>query len=327
MAHETENQSGDSENDFSLEQLVDKLGSSDWRVRDEAADVLVSKGEESVDALISKLWDGAPEVRCTAADALGRIGDIRALDPLIDHIDDGDIKVRETVALAVEKIAETGIAGNLTPLQEAVCRASLDDFSKAADGGNAAISLLIMKIWEPDEDVRFSASEALVKIGTAAVPQLIKALETAEPEVTELGIFDPDYVLRATAARILGKIGDRRAVRPLVSRLVEPKVGVRVAAINALAKIGDPEAVEPLASVMFCGDGNVRIAAAKALGEIGDPRGIEPLKRLLPTADEYCWKIVHDALAKIGGNSKRRGCCCKTRVIFFSLRLQVSTGP
>jgi HEAT repeat protein len=284
---------------LSAGQLLEKIGNSNWRVREAASNALASMGAQVVEPLCAKLWDGAPEVRCAAADTLGRIGDLRALDPLMARLEDDDISVRETVAEAVAKICAAASPQALTHVQRAVKTVAAGDFSMGAAGGASAISLLIMKIWEPDETVRTAAADALVKIGAPAVEQLIKALNVAEPEMTELGVFDPDYILRATAARTLGRIGDKRAVEPLVARLTEPRVGVRIAAINALAKLGDARAVEPLCSVLFCGDSNVNVAAAKALGLIGDARAVEPLKRLLPKADEYCLKIVHEALDRI----------------------------
>lgn len=65
----------------------------------------------------------------------------------------------------------------------------------------------------------------------ASVPELIAALEDTHGNV------------RRMAASTLGKIGDRRAVEPLIALLAqERKNPVRQAAINALGRIGDPRA-------------------------------------------------------------------------------------
>lgn len=55
--------------------------------------------------------------------------------------------------------------------------------------------------------------------------------------------------------------------------------------IDALGKIGDKEAVKPLISALKDKNPSVRIAAAGALGKIGDKRAIEPLKKMLE--DKY----------------------------------------
>ena len=59
-----------------------------------------------------------------------------------------------------------------------------------------------------------------------------------------------DSITRYDAALALGKIGDRRAVEPLIKSLGDINTKVRQAAASALGKIGDRRAVAPLITVL-----------------------------------------------------------------------------
>ncbi|RMF83541.1 MAG: NACHT domain-containing protein, partial [Nitrospirae bacterium] len=83
------------------------------------------------------------------------------------------------------------------------------------------------------------------------------------------------------AAEALGKLGDPRAVEPLLQALGDESRGVRRAAAEALGKLGDPRAVEPLLQALGDRYSDVRLAAAEALGKLGDPRAVEPLLQAL----------------------------------------------
>ena len=135
---------------------------------------------------------------------------------------------------------------------------------------------------------RSEAASALVEIGEPAVEPLIQALNDPNAK---------DWV-RMSMADTLGKIGDPRAVEPLISALGDEAV-VRSAATSALGKIGDPRAVEPLISALGDEDEGFRCEAAAALGEIGDPRAVEPLTRALEDESEWVRETAAEALEKI----------------------------
>ena len=108
-----------------------------------------------------------------------------------------------------------------------------------------------------------------------------------------------DEEIRQAAADALGKIGDSRAVEPLIEVLVEEDIGLvaeaAAAAADALGKIGDSRAVEPLIGVLDI-DRDVSEAAAWALGEIGDARAVEPL---IKTLHEYMAFADYDGDAEV----------------------------
>ena len=99
--------------------------------------------------------------------------------------------------------------------------------------------------------------------------------------------------VRFHAARALGKLGDLRAVEPLIQALKTEGWVVRESAIWALGELGDLRAVEPLIEALNDENRGLRIDAARALGNLGDVRAIEPLRELLE--DNYD-VIVQEAL-------------------------------
>lgn len=69
-------------------------------------------------------------------------------------------------------------------------------------------------------------------------------------------------------ADALGRIGDERAVEPLINRISDRSKYVRAGAARALGKIGDSRAVEPLQQLLNDNTNEVRDAAARALEDI-----------------------------------------------------------
>jgi HEAT repeat protein len=57
---------------------------------------------------------------------------------------------------------------------------------------------------------------------------------------------DRDWQVRSNAAEALGKLGDARAVEPLIASLKDQEAPVQVEAAVALGKLGDMRAVQPL---------------------------------------------------------------------------------
>jgi HEAT repeat protein len=102
---------------------------------------------------------------------------------------------------------------------------------------------------------------------------------------------DENYEVRKRAAKVLGEIGDVRAVEPLIRVLEVEEFRGWGTAVWALGKIGDARAVEPLIKVLKDENAepfkksyhaNEKIyAIANALGEIGDVRAVEPLIEIL----------------------------------------------
>ncbi len=113
-----------------------------------------------------------------------------------------------------------------------------------------------------EEGLRDVAADSLAAMGRDVVDILVMALRQAHPDVREAS---GDPKVRVAIAQILGRIGDQRAVDPLITALDDaPEVGL--AATEALGRLKDQRAVEPVIRVMA----PFGITAIDALAEIGD---------------------------------------------------------
>ena len=193
----------------------------------------------ALEPLIKALEDKHWWTRKNAAEALGKIGDKRAVEPLLSFW---------------IKILEDGI-GNIGRNNEFARESAVRALIKIGDG---AVEPLIKALGDKEEDVRRYTARVLGNIGgKRAVEPLIKALE------------DKDSEVRQRAATSLGWIGDKRAVEPLIKALEDKDSEVRRFTAIALGRIGDKRAVEPLIKALGDKDEYVRNSAAYALKKLG----------------------------------------------------------
>ncbi len=102
-----------------------------------------------------------------------------------------------------------------------------------------------------------------------AIETLLIALEDEQDRAPDGG-----YPLRRNAARALGKLGDRRAVSPLIRCLTFPDFYVREAAAQALEMLGDERAIFPLMQLLEGG-----VAAAQPVP--GKPHLVQPYEAVI----------------------------------------------
>jgi len=214
---------------------------------EESVEALVRIGRLAIEPLIQALKEPNSRVRAGAAQALGRIGDKTALEPLIEVLEAKDTDwydVRTCAAAALDMI---------------------DPQWRKTDIALQAVPRLVEKLKDPAPDVRSAAAKALGMIGDkAAVEPLIKALnvndhalcwaacdalDSIDPKWSKsdsalraVPVFIeelkcPDFSHRWRAATGLGEIGDTAAVEPLIQTLVDAELGVRSAAREALDKV------------------------------------------------------------------------------------------
>jgi len=260
-------------------------------VRHAAAAALGKLGAPAVDPLLACLVENDTEVCGRAVDALGQIGDARAVEPLVNLLVKltssetvNGVNVRESLVAALPKLGPPAIAALVPHLQDddLTTRQSVADvlaelkYVPAEDADKAAFWVL-RKSWDD-----------LVKLGAPAVAPLIDALKLDDID-TQNG-----------AAETLGKLGDRRAVAPLIALLQNGSQEVTANAAAALGLIGDPDALEPLMKAAAAAPtDDTRAAAAEALGHLGDARAVPTLVALLKEPNASLRQTGAQALGKL----------------------------
>jgi HEAT repeat protein len=100
---------------------------------------------------------------------------------------------------------------------------------------------------------------------------------------------------------LLHEKNDSRSVEPIIGVLInERHYSGRVYATWLLGWIGERQAVLPLIDALHDEDANVRRGAAEGLGQIGDQQAIEPLKNRLNDESRYVSEAAAEALRKLG---------------------------
>lgn len=211
---------------------------SNENVRQGAVEALGQIGDSrAVELLIAVLEDKSVSVRIEAAKALGHIGDVRAVDSLIIPLKDEYSSYMPNAAL--EALVKIGVPA-IEPLIVALDDKSASARKRAAEalgqiGDSRAVEPLIVPLRDKSSYVHHAAIEALVKIGAPAIEPLSVVLK------------DEDASVRKRVAETMGQIGDDRAVESLIAVLKTDKVSwVCDAVAEALIQIGDRRAVKPL---------------------------------------------------------------------------------
>jgi HEAT repeat protein len=298
-----------------LMKMLDNLDKSEDRWFDDRTypDAIFALGKigdaKAVDFLIKYLkiglnrWpSGGDEIRASAARALGGklpdeygrvfgIGDIRAIQPLIEAISDEVDEVRENVATALGAFGEKAV-GPLAKLLDKGVITSMpkEDFDETGD-------------WQWD-DIRLNTIEALIYTNSKlAVEPLIKILKDDGPFTVynekgkKLKVCDNDWKGRALAAKKLGEFGDVRAVEALIGVLSDNEVCASAARV--LGEIGDKRALEPLREALKSTDNDMRLEAACSLGLMDDPNGINILITEYKASEKKERKKIKNMLKKI----------------------------
>jgi len=155
----------------------------------------------------------------------------------------------------------------------------------------------------------------LLEAGPQAVAPLIAALDS------------PDQLTQSRAARLLGLLGDPRAVAPLGRIMLDPQCPIpagaaqalrylkagdillealnspladsRAAAAQELSFMEEPRCIEPLIALLDDPEKTVQLAALQALARLDDPRALPALQRYLGLQEASVWKIYFNTTSTI----------------------------
>ncbi len=306
-----------------IEPLLKKLGENSYREIAEALKKLGATPEQMVEGYLKALSSNSSYDRRSAAAALGKLGDRRAVEPLIARLEDENSSVRRSAA---EALGELGDKRAVEPLLKKLekdyyyaLKATANALGKLGDrravepllkkfgeDGYSEIAAALKKLGASQEqmvdgylealssnsfDASRSAAEALGKLGDK---------RAVGPLIARLG--DDDFNVRKSAAEALGKLGDQRAVEPLIARLGDKDFSVRHLAVMALNKLGaSPEQmVDGYLKVLSSHFSEARGSAVYALGELGDKMAVEPLIARLGDNDSDVRQSAARALGKLG---------------------------
>jgi HEAT repeat protein len=132
--------------------------------------------------------------------------------------------------------------------------------------------------------------------------QIIDALSLMPPNLI-LDDFidllnDEMFEVRRKAVSVLGKIGNEKAVFPLLRLLKDMDTEVRRRTVEALGKIGSEKAVDSLIQVLQDSDKEVRTKAVETLGKIDSEKAMSELNRLLKNPDHELWTTAAETLVE-----------------------------
>ncbi len=210
-----------------------------------------------LESVMEKLADSNEKVRHSAVRDLLDLTVPEAVPLLLDTLGDDSLRIRQATLDII----------CLFPSQ--VIFPKLEELVKNEESANS----------------RNAAIEAFVRYGKQSVPYLTHML------------VDHDERVRMYGALILSQIKDPRAVEQLLDTIDDPSINVKHNVIEALGKIGDARAVQPIIDCLSEGFW-IQYPAVVALGDLGDARACEPLISLLD--QEMLTQVVIHSLGKIG---------------------------
>ncbi len=206
------------------------------------AGALSKLGAAAIEPLVNALGEANKDVRRAAAWALGKIGDLTAVQPLVAMLRHED---RETAFSAAEALREM-VTLNVKPFIEArdspTAAREIEERFGSPEMVNLLLSMLVSYTERP-----------LVLGGQITDPVSLAWIGDA--------YRNPDRALRGavSAAYALGAIREKRAVRPLLGALEDRDTDLRRAALWALGRIGWQPVTDSLRAPLarFC-DGSSR---------------------------------------------------------------------
>ncbi|MAH08129.1 MAG: hypothetical protein CL961_00470 [Euryarchaeota archaeon] len=219
--------------------------------------------------LIDQLNSDSVDTRIAALQGLGDLGDTRAVEPIIDLLNDE----AEVVYNAVFWLGQLKDERAVNPLLELLKKE--DKTLHQQIRGQVGVVLSFFD----------SATEPLIELLT-----------------------HQDYGIRLNAVRGLARYRNKQAVCPLIDLLnieanlpsPENSIFAIFEIIKSLEEIYDDRAIEPLNNLLKHEDINIPPAAAKALMEFADKSSIGPLTELLSNQDLiYQRQAIVEALESI----------------------------
>jgi len=165
-----------------------------------------------------------------------------------------------------------------------------------ADGGLAAVPVLLELLRSDSSEVRWTAADALGQIGPDAA---------GAAEALGAALKDDDPLVRRVAAEALGKIGpDARAAVPALIDMLNTED--RLHAVKALIRFraAARDAASALIAVLKDPSAEVRWNACEALGDMRADAAVPALQELLADPEDKVREHAAEALGEIGPGAR-----------------------
>lgn len=301
--------------------LIEALGYPEASLPPRIAEIIVMFGADSVPLLIAELRNLDSDVRrMWAAEILGWLGDPRAAIPLIESLGDVSPEVRAKAAGGLGKIGDARALERLLemllsdPAPFVRTRAAQ---ALGAIGHPKVIDHLIHVLKDPEWWVRIRAIEALEQIGRSSTGALLVALEDDDDEVRRraaMALERMGYVQESIAAmedegfrpdlsRILLLVGKAGVTEVLFGRILTAGKGAQNLLVRMAGDIGDPSAGPVLRSILSeSRDPSLRSRVVEALGKIRHREAIPDILACLRDSDEWVRSASVGALSFLGAD-------------------------
>jgi len=264
-------------------------------IRGRAAEVLAqAKDPKATPALLQALKGEFYTVRARAARALGAIGAQEAIQPLLEALKDPELEVRVEAVGAIGKFNLPETFDNMADLLLEDPQIEARQAAARALGETKhpqAIPYLILALrdpfwWYEREGAAEVLLDALAGMGPQAVDVLLESLT------------DNEMAVRRFAAKLLGRIGDRRAIQPLGMALYDTHFEVGAAAAESLAGFG-PVGLKMLAEALKHPEAWLRQHAIAGLTLSGDQRIVPVILDMLEDPEREVQKQAIRSLGEL----------------------------
>lgn len=270
-----------------------------------ALEKLIDKPDE-INIILQTLEDENEEVRRESIKLLGKLGNERAIHPLIDLLKDESPMIRRTVVKSLYKLLKE--ASNFRILYNIIKkrnpharREAVKLLGMIGDASTRTLNLLIRTLNSKDGYLRRRAYGSLIKIyetnekqehQTDILSRILESLKAREPQI------------RKYSAKILGEIGNDRVIESLFTLLDDSKSGVRRAATNALANFGSEKVITIATQFLNDEDWRMRRSIVKLLIRISKEtnlknEALEPLMGCVNDEDKYVKSWAVKALGNL----------------------------
>ena len=244
-------------------------------------------------------------VKLAAVDALGNLGDARAVDALVNILEkSSETSLRKIAAEGLERLVTLSQLNNLfQEFQQADTNALPANQLDSRERESAEILGLLTVDLQKNQATLNEPFGTQFQHRSEALHQKVKEgvlVELATKYIQRQ--IEPDQEIRRACISILGTLKPESAIADLIAVMEnsDEVPGIRFQAGLTLSQIGQP-AVQSLIDAFNRGDVSVKDIAASALGNVGGSKVRDILIHVLETVDDPTIKLtVVDAIAKIG---------------------------